>query len=68
MGEALISRAGGGGDAEQIIPITPGYHTILATVRTDKGTPMVEYPVSCLDGSSQYNYSTNEKRPGNVYL
>lgn len=61
MGEALISRAGGGGDAEQIIPITPGYHTILATVRTDKGTPMVEYPVSCLDGSSQYNYSTNEK-------
>ena len=62
MGEALISRAGGGSSGDDIIiPVTPGYHTILATVRTDKGTPMVEYPVSCLDGSSQYNYSTNDK-------
>ena len=62
MGEALISRAGGGSSGDDvIIPVTPGYHTILATVRTDKGTPMVEYPVSCLDGASQYNYSTNDK-------
>ena len=62
MGEALISRAGGGaGDSEQIIPIVPGYHTILATLLTSDNRAITNHMISCKDGSTYYNYNTNEK-------
>lgn len=60
MGEALISRAGGG-EAEQIIPVTPGYHTILATLLTPDNIAITNQIISCKDGSTYYNYTTNEK-------
>ena len=62
MGEALISRAGGGTvESEVEIPITPGYHSILITVKDATGTILSNWPVSCKDGASIYNYNTNEK-------
>lgn len=61
MGEALISRAGGGGEVEQIIPITPGYHTILATLLTPDNVAITNQTISCKDGDRYYNYTTNEK-------
>ena len=61
MGECIISRASIPGEAETIVPITPGYHTILVTVRDYKGGLMKNYPINCTDGSSVYNYTTNEK-------
>ena len=61
MGEALISRAGGGaGDSEQIVPIVPGYHSILTTVKLEN-QPIGGIRVTCKDGSTSYNYTTNEK-------
>ena len=61
MGEALISRAGGGGEAEAIIPITPGYHTMLITLRDYENKAMPNFTINCKDGSSWYNYTTNDK-------
>ncbi len=62
MGEAIISRAGGGSsNSDVIVPITPGYHTILLTLKTADGIPVANTVVSCKDGSSYYNYTTNEK-------
>lgn len=61
MGEAIISRASIPGEAETTVPITPGYHTILVTVRDYKNGLMQNYPINCKDGSSTYNYTTNEK-------
>ena len=61
MAECIISRASIPGEAETIIPITPGYHTILVTVRDYKGGLMQNYPINCKDGSKYYNYTTNEK-------
>ena len=61
MGEALISRAGGGGEVESIIPITPGYHTILATLKAADGRTIPNAVINCRDGSLWYNYTTNDK-------
>lgn len=61
MGEALISRAGGGeGEVETPIPIIPGYHTILATIKLPNGDIAKGWPISCKDGSVYYNYNTND--------
>ena len=60
MGEALISRAGGG-EGDAIIPITPGYHTILVTLKDYKGDLLKDMPLNCKDGSTYYNYTTNER-------
>ena len=60
MGEALISRAGGG-EGDTIIPITPGYHTILVTLKDYKGDLLKDMPLNCKDGSTYYNYTTNER-------
>ena len=61
MGEALISRAGGGGESEQIIPVTPGYHTTIVTLKDYENKAMPNYIINCRDGSSWYNYTTNDK-------
>ena len=60
MGEALISRAGGG-EAEAILPVVPGYHTILINLKDYENKPLSNFYVNCKDGSSWYNYTTNEK-------
>lgn len=59
MGEAIISRYSG--EPEAVIPITPGYHSILLTLKDYDGDLLKNYPVNCKDGSIWYNYSTNEK-------
>lgn len=59
MGEALISRAGGGSDVETIIPITPGYHTILVTARDYEGSLLNNFKIQCNDGALSYEYTTN---------
>ena len=61
MAEAIITR-------QTVIPedvlnpIYPveGRHVIVATMKTDLGTIMQNYPISCKDGSSSYTYKTNE--------
>ena len=63
MGEALISRSGGGGsDDDSSIVVIPTHHSILVTVKGpgNKGLA-VNYPVSCKDGATYYNYTTNTK-------
>lgn len=60
MGEALISRAGGG-EIESPIPITPGYHTVRVTLKDWNNTPVQNYAIACNDGSAMYEYTTNEK-------
>lgn len=59
MGECIITRAAG--EAEAALPISPGYHTVGVTLRDPFGKIMVNWPVNCIDGSSTYNYKTNEK-------
>lgn len=61
MGEALISRSGGGGSDEDSIVVIPGYHSLLVTLKTQDGTVMTNSVISCKDGSAYYNYTTNEK-------
>ena len=65
MGEALISRAGGGtgngGSSEPDIPVLPGYHTTLITLKDYQNKAMPNYTINCKDGASWYNYTTNEK-------
>ena len=62
MGEALISRTGGGGsDSDVMIPVTPGYHTVLVTLKDYENGILGGFPLSCKDGTSFYNYNTNEK-------
>lgn len=61
MSEALITRAGGGSDGDVVIPVTPGYHTILVTLRDYDGKVVPNFPLPCNDGSTSYNYKTNEK-------
>ena len=56
MGEAIISR--GGAKQEQSIPILPGYHSALVTVKRNN-TPVPGVRLSCRDGSVWYNYTTN---------
>ena len=61
MAEAIISRSGGG-EAEQIIPITPGYHSLLVTLKSkSSNAPLANASISCKDGERYYNYTTNEK-------
>lgn len=61
MGEAFITRQTKIPE-EVLNPIYPveGRHVIVATVKTDLGTIMQNYPVSCKDGSNTYTYKTNE--------
>lgn len=63
MGEALISRAGGGTTEPEVeIPITPGYHSILVTLKAkSSNNPITNATISCKDGDKYYNYTTNEK-------
>ena len=62
MGEALISRAGGGGSSDDIILVPlPGYHSIGVTLKTEDGRALSNALISCKDGNSWYNYTTNEK-------
>lgn len=62
MGEALISRSGGGtGSTEVDIPIIQGYHSLLVTVRDSNNRPFENISVHCKDGNTWYNYATNEK-------
>lgn len=61
MGECIISRASIAGEAESPIPITPGYHSIRATVRDVDGALLSDYEVNCTDGSTNYNYRTNAR-------
>lgn len=62
MGEALISRSSGGvSDGDITIPVTPGYHTVLVTLKDSDGAIMGNYPITCKDGTQTYSYTTNEK-------
>lgn len=59
MAEAIITRTSG--EVETPIPITPEYHSILVTLLADNGIKLTNWPISCKDGSTWYNYNTNEK-------
>ncbi len=58
MGEAIITSRGG--TQEEAIPIVPGCHSILVTVKDYKGELLRDYPINCKDGTHWYNYKTNE--------
>lgn len=58
MGEAIITSRSAA--QEEAIPVVPGYHSILATVRDYQGKLLKDYPINCKDGSVWYNYKTNE--------
>lgn len=60
MGEAIISRSGGGSQ-ETPIPITPGYHTIRVTLMDWNEKAVQNYKVACNDGTAFYEYTTNDK-------
>ena len=59
MGEAIISRAGGGssGGSKEDIPSDIGI--LLFTLDDSSGNPISSFPVHCKDGDTWYNYSTN---------
>lgn len=61
MGEAILTRSGGQGEAEAILPITPGACTLLVSVKDSLNRPAVGVQVNCKDGGSWYNYTTNDK-------
>ena len=58
MGEAIITSRSAA--QEEAVPVVPGYHSILATVRDYQGKLLKDYPINCKDGSVWYNYKTNE--------
>lgn len=58
MGEAIITSRGG--SQEDPVPVVPGYHSILVTLRDYQGKLLKDYPINCKDGSVWYNYKTNE--------
>lgn len=60
MGEAIISRSGGGSQ-ETPIPITPGYHTIRVTLMDWNEKVVQNYKIACNDGTAFYEYTTNDK-------
>lgn len=58
MGEAIITRAGGGsGGSKEDIPSDIG--VLLFTLDDSSGNPISSFPVHCKDGDTWYNYSTN---------
>lgn len=60
MGEAIISRAGGGSGSDVVVPITPGYHTVLVTLMSNGGRKLGNAEIRCKDGNKWFNYTTNE--------
>lgn len=61
MGEAIISRSGGGSGSDNVIvPITPGYHTVLVTLMSNEGRKLDNAEIRCNDGGHWFNYTTNE--------
>ena len=60
MGEALISRTGNG-ESETSIPVLPDYHTLIVTLRDYDNAIIPNYTINCKDGTSWYNYTTNDK-------
>lgn len=62
MGEAIITRAGGGGSTEVQPPqIVANVCMILGILKDPKGKPMSNWPINCKDGTRNYNYKTDEK-------
>lgn len=63
MAECIISRAAGQIPDEILNPIYPtaGVYKLLITLRFEDNTPIKNTLVSCKDGSTYYNYTTNEK-------
>lgn len=58
MGEAIITSRSAA--QEEAVPVVPGYHTVLVTLRDYQGKLLKDYPINCKDGDSWYNYKTNE--------
>lgn len=59
MAEAIITRASG--EVEDPLPISPTSHTIGVTLKDPDGKLMVNWPVTCKDGTLTYSYTTNAK-------
>ena len=59
MGEAIISRSGGGSSSEIVTPPTPtaNMHMLMLKVTDSEGTPLKDWPVKC---ANNYYYHTNE--------
>ena len=57
MGEALVSRAGG---SDTSLPIDPTQHLYLITLETADGKRITNCILNVKDGSSYYNYTTNQ--------
>lgn len=59
MGEAIISRSGGGSSSEIVTPPTPtaNMHMLMLKVTDSEGTPLKDWPVQC---ARSYYYHTNE--------
>ena len=61
MAECIIARGGGKYGGDQIIPIVPGYASILVTAKYSTGEPASYVSIDCNDGGHWYNYHMNEK-------
>lgn len=59
MGESILTRASG--TAGTIVPVIPGYHVVLVTLKDSTGTPIPGMRVNCKDGTQYFDYLTNEK-------
>ena len=63
MAECIIARGGGyggGGSNGGLPPVIVGFCQIVATVLDSDGVPVPDMYVTCKDGSTWYNYHTNE--------
>ena len=63
MAECIIARGGGSGgnSGGSLPPVITGYCQILTTVVDSDNNPIQDLSVHCKDGSTWYNYHTNEK-------
>lgn len=63
MAECIIARGGGRSDGSNsgLPPVVADRCSILVTVKDSAGTIINDLSVHCRDGSTWYNYHTNEK-------
>lgn len=61
MAECIIARGGGRSDGGSVLPTPiPGLCQIVANVYDSEGKPFPDVLVCCKDGSTWYNYHSNE--------
>lgn len=62
MAECIIARGGGKiEEGSELPPVISGFCSILAEIVDPEGNPIENLSVHCKDGSTWYNYHTNDK-------